>query len=45
MLGFIEETNTMRFSPIILLLLAEAERRGYEPDSTVCATDVPARRV
>lgn len=26
------------------LLLAEAKRRGYEPDSTVCATDVPAGR-
>ncbi|MFH1921708.1 MAG: HAD-IA family hydrolase [Planctomycetota bacterium] len=26
------------------LLLAEAARRGYSPDSTVCATDVPAGR-
>jgi len=26
------------------LLLAEAARRGYAPDSTVCATDVPAGR-
>ena len=26
------------------LLLGEAARRGYEPDSTVCATDVPAGR-
>jgi phosphonoacetaldehyde hydrolase len=26
------------------LLLAEAARRGYEPDATVCATDVPAGR-
>jgi phosphonoacetaldehyde hydrolase len=26
------------------LLLEEARRRGYEPDSTVCATDVPAGR-
>jgi phosphonoacetaldehyde hydrolase len=26
------------------LLLAEAKSRGYEPDSTVCATDVPAGR-
>lgn len=26
------------------LLLAEAKKRGYEPDSTVCATDVPAGR-
>lgn len=26
------------------LLLGEARQRGYEPDSTVCATDVPAGR-
>jgi phosphonoacetaldehyde hydrolase len=26
------------------LLLEEARRRGYDPDSTVCATDVPAGR-
>jgi len=26
------------------LLLAEATRRGYTPDATVCATDVPAGR-
>lgn len=26
------------------LLLAEAKKRGYEPDSTVCATDVPGGR-
>ncbi len=26
------------------LLLSEARKRGYEPDSTVCATDVPAGR-
>jgi phosphonoacetaldehyde hydrolase len=26
------------------LLLSEAARRGYQPDSTVCATDVPAGR-
>lgn len=26
------------------VLLAEAKKRGYEPDSTVCATDVPAGR-
>lgn len=26
------------------LLLLEAKKRGYEPDSTVCATDVPAGR-
>jgi len=26
------------------ILQAEAKKRGYEPDSTVCATDVPAGR-
>jgi phosphonoacetaldehyde hydrolase len=26
------------------LLLAEAKKRGYEPDATVCAADVPAGR-
>lgn len=26
------------------ILLSEARKRGYEPDSTVCATDVPAGR-
>src|SRR5437867_5486316 len=26
------------------LLQAEAKRRGYEPDATVCATQVPAGR-
>ena len=26
------------------ILLAEAKKRGYEPDSTVCATEVPAGR-
>ena len=26
------------------ILQAEAKKRGYEPDSTVCATDVPAAR-
>ncbi len=26
------------------LLQSEAKKRGYEPDSTVCATDVPAGR-
>jgi phosphonoacetaldehyde hydrolase len=29
---------------MMTLLLREAKRRGYEPDSTVCATDVPAGR-
>lgn len=29
---------------MMALLLAEAKKRGYEPDSTVCATDVPAGR-
>lgn len=29
---------------MMALLLKEAKARGYEPDSTVCATDVPAGR-
>ena len=29
---------------MMALLLAEAKKRGYLPDSTVCATDVPAGR-
>jgi phosphonoacetaldehyde hydrolase len=29
---------------MMALLQAEAKRRGYEPDSTVCATDVPFAR-
>ena len=29
---------------MMALLLTEARRRGYEPDATVCATDVPAGR-
>lgn len=29
---------------MMTLLLAEAKKRGYEPDVTVCATDVPAGR-
>ncbi len=29
---------------MMALLLEEAKKRGYEPDSTVCATDVPAGR-
>ena len=29
---------------MMALLVAEAEKRGYTPDSTVCATDVPAGR-
>jgi phosphonoacetaldehyde hydrolase len=29
---------------MMTLLLAEAKKRGYEPDSTVCATDVPFGR-
>ena len=29
---------------MMTLLQAEAKRRGYEPDSTVCATQVPAGR-
>jgi phosphonoacetaldehyde hydrolase len=30
--------------PMMELLMAEARKRGYEPDATVCATDVPAGR-
>lgn len=30
--------------PMMDLLQKEAAKRGYEPDSTVCATDVPAGR-
>jgi len=30
--------------PMVKLLMAEAAKRGYQPDSTVCATDVPAGR-
>ncbi len=29
---------------MMALLLAEAKKRGYDPDSSVCATDVPAGR-
>ena len=29
---------------MMALLVKEAKRRGYEPDATVCATDVPAGR-
>jgi phosphonoacetaldehyde hydrolase len=29
---------------MMVLLLEEAAKRGYKPDSTVCATDVPAGR-
>ncbi len=29
---------------MMTLLLAEAKKRGYTPDATVCATDVPAGR-
>ena len=29
---------------MMALLLSEAKNRGYEPDSSVCATDVPAGR-
>jgi phosphonoacetaldehyde hydrolase len=31
-------------SGMMKILLAEAKARGYEPDSTVCATEVPAGR-
>jgi phosphonoacetaldehyde hydrolase len=29
---------------MMAILMREAKRRGYEPDATVCATDVPAGR-
>jgi phosphonoacetaldehyde hydrolase len=31
-------------SDMMKILLAEAKKRGYEPDSTVCASEVPAGR-
>ena len=31
-------------SEMVKILLAEAKKRGYEPDSTVCAAEVPAGR-
>jgi phosphonoacetaldehyde hydrolase len=31
-------------NPMMDILVEEAARRGYKPDSTVCATDVPAGR-
>ena len=31
-------------SEMMTLLLSEAKKRGYQPDSTVCATEVPAGR-
>jgi phosphonoacetaldehyde hydrolase len=37
-------SNTGYTSEMMEVLLAEAKRRGYEPDSTVCASDVPAGR-
>jgi phosphonoacetaldehyde hydrolase len=37
-------TTTGYTGEMMALLKAEAKKRGYEPDSTVCATDVPAGR-
>ncbi len=37
-------STTGYIGEMMQLLLAEAKKRGYEPDSTVCATDVPAGR-
>lgn len=37
-------TNTGYNREMVELLLAEARPRGFEPDSTVCASDVPAGR-
>jgi phosphonoacetaldehyde hydrolase len=37
-------SNTGYNREMVELLLVEAKKRGYEPDSTVCASDVPAGR-
>ena len=37
-------STTGYISEMVELLLAEAAKRGYEPDSTVCPSDVPAGR-
>jgi len=37
-------STTGYIGEMMSLLLSEAKKRGYEPDSTVCATDVPAGR-
>mgnify|MGYP005844690053 CR=1 FL=1 len=37
-------TNTGYNREMVNILLAEARQRGFEPDSTVCASDVPAGR-
>ncbi|MBU4480564.1 phosphonoacetaldehyde hydrolase [Patescibacteria group bacterium] len=37
-------STTGYIGDMMKLLLSEAKKRGYEPDSTVCATDVPAGR-
>jgi phosphonoacetaldehyde hydrolase len=37
-------TNTGYNREMVDILLAEARQRGFEPDSTVCASDVPAGR-
>lgn len=37
-------TTTGYTKEMMALLLKEAKRRGYEPDSIVCASDVPAGR-
>lgn len=37
-------SNTGYNREMVNLLLTQAQRQGYEPDSTVCASDVPAGR-
>ncbi len=37
-------SNTGYTGEMMEILRAEAKKRGYEPDSTVCASDVPAGR-
>lgn len=37
-------SNTGYNRDMVNILLAEARKQGYEPDSTVCASDVPAGR-
>lgn len=42
--GMLIGSTTGYTGEMMELLLAEATRRGYTPDATVCATDVPAGR-
>jgi phosphonoacetaldehyde hydrolase len=38
------DSTTGYTSEMMKLLMSEAKKRGYEPDSTVCASEVPAGR-